>query len=467
MTRDLISPASWRMSKRERRTFLTEVGTQILPALVLSSIGAFMTGELLKTLETWRVFIRVEELFILVPILLNLKGNLEMNLAARFSTSANIGELDLRTTRQVLVRGNLALLQVQALLVSAFAGLLAFALGMLSRHGVVTTSSPLTQEQLELRGSYFEAAMVLCVSMLAASLSSGLLGSFMTSLVILSRRFLVNPDNVATPIAAVLGDLLTLTILGLVSAAFARVMGTLVSTAVVALLLAAVAFNIWLTYRNAYVRELLLVGWTPLLLAMLIASGAGVVLESLVDEYDGFALIAPVVTAIAGATGAILVSRMTTALHSGTKQSTQFTPVMLALLGLSLPLLLLFIVICAVTAQAPINLFAFFAFAISFVVLVPCSLGIAYVLTLWLWKKDYDPDVYCLPLLTSVVDVIGEVLLVAAFRLTMPTRDDQAAAAAGTGEPATAGIGIETATSSTLVEAAATATVSLLRRRFA
>lgn len=324
--------------------------------------------------QTWRVFIRVEELFILVPILLNLKGNLEMNLAARFSTSANIGELDLRTTRQVLVRGNLALLQVQALLVSAFAGLLAFALGMLSRHGVVTTSSPLTQEQLELRGSYFEAAMVLCVSMLAASLSSGLLGSFMTSLVILSRRFLVNPDNVATPIAAVLGDLLTLTILGLVSAAFARVMGTLVSTAVVALLLAAVAFNIWLTYRNAYVRELLLVGWTPLLLAMLIASGAGVVLESLVDEYDGFALIAPVVTAIAGATGAILVSRMTTALHSGTKQSTQFTPVMLALLGLSLPLLLLFIVICAVTAQAPINLFAFFAFAISFVVLVSSKL---------------------------------------------------------------------------------------------
>lgn len=37
--------------------------------------------------QHWPVFLRVEELFILVPILLNLKGNLEMNLAARFSTS--------------------------------------------------------------------------------------------------------------------------------------------------------------------------------------------------------------------------------------------------------------------------------------------------------------------------------------------------------------------------------------------
>jgi cation transporter-like permease len=40
-------------------------------------------------LQTWPVFLRVEELFILVPILLNLKGNLEMNLAARFSTSVS------------------------------------------------------------------------------------------------------------------------------------------------------------------------------------------------------------------------------------------------------------------------------------------------------------------------------------------------------------------------------------------
>ena len=33
------------------------------------------------------MFIKTPELFILIPILLNLKGNLEMNLAARFSTS--------------------------------------------------------------------------------------------------------------------------------------------------------------------------------------------------------------------------------------------------------------------------------------------------------------------------------------------------------------------------------------------
>lgn len=161
------------------------------------------------SLQSWRVFVRIEELFILVPILLNLKGNLEMNLAARFSTSANIGELDLRLTRRSLILGNLALLQVQALIVSLLSGLLAFLLGLASRQGVHhalqhPAHTPGSAENLAaggvdatsaLRGGYFEALLVLCVSMLAAGLSSGVLGSFMCTLVVLCRRFRLNPGQ--------------------------------------------------------------------------------------------------------------------------------------------------------------------------------------------------------------------------------------------------------------------------------
>lgn len=48
-----------------------------------------------------------------------------------------------------------------------------------------------------LRGGYFEALLVLCVSMLAAGLSSAVLGSFMCSLVVMSRRFKINPGSSA------------------------------------------------------------------------------------------------------------------------------------------------------------------------------------------------------------------------------------------------------------------------------
>ena len=108
-----------------------------------------------------------------------------MNLAARFSTSANIGELDIRLTRQTLVFGNLALLQVQALLVSLLAGLIAFILGLLSR-----VSTPASTTEI---GGYFECVTVLVASMLAAGLSSAVVGSFMCALVVLSRKWRINP----------------------------------------------------------------------------------------------------------------------------------------------------------------------------------------------------------------------------------------------------------------------------------
>ena len=158
----------------------------------------------------------------LIPILLNLKGNLEMNLAARLSTSANIGELDLRLTRRSIVFGNLALLQVQALLVSLLAGLLAYLLGW-NAHTTPTLLQPDNLANAD--RPYFVCAMVLCASMLAASFSSAIVGAFMCSLVILSRRLQVDPDNFATPLAASLGDLLSLTLLGLISTAFVDVMG--------------------------------------------------------------------------------------------------------------------------------------------------------------------------------------------------------------------------------------------------
>lgn len=190
-----------RRRRLDGRTAAEVAGTW--PRYQTGNVGAADTN----SPQTWRVFIRIEELFILVPILLNLKGNLEMNLAARFSTSANIGELDLRLTRRSLILGNLALLQVQALIVSLISGLLAFVLGMASRRGVhhalqnpmydpassINAAAGGLDATANLRGGYFEALLVLCVSMLAAGISSGVLGSFMCSLVVLCRRFRVNP----------------------------------------------------------------------------------------------------------------------------------------------------------------------------------------------------------------------------------------------------------------------------------
>ena len=72
---------------------------------------------------------RVDELIMIIPVVLNLKGNLEMNLSARLGTAANLGELDRPKIRKSIIIGNLTLLQVQATVVSFVAALVAFGLG--------------------------------------------------------------------------------------------------------------------------------------------------------------------------------------------------------------------------------------------------------------------------------------------------------------------------------------------------
>lgn len=71
----------------------------------------------------------VDELIMIIPIILNLKGNLEMNLSARMSTAANVGDLDDPISRRQMILGNLSLLQVQAAVVSFVAACFSLFLG--------------------------------------------------------------------------------------------------------------------------------------------------------------------------------------------------------------------------------------------------------------------------------------------------------------------------------------------------
>lgn len=58
---------------------------------------------------------------ILIPVILNLNGNLLLNLTARLGTSANTGELDNSSSRNSIILGNMYILQVQAGVVSLVA----------------------------------------------------------------------------------------------------------------------------------------------------------------------------------------------------------------------------------------------------------------------------------------------------------------------------------------------------------
>jgi hypothetical protein len=65
---------------------IRSIAVQILFPFLVAGFGMVGAGIVLDIVQHWNVFKEINELFILVPALLGLKGNLEMTLASRLST---------------------------------------------------------------------------------------------------------------------------------------------------------------------------------------------------------------------------------------------------------------------------------------------------------------------------------------------------------------------------------------------
>lgn len=75
------------------------------------------------------MFKAIRELFILVPALIGLKGNLDMCLASRLSTQANLGNMTGWRAIMSMVFGNIALVQVYAIICSFIVAIFAITVG--------------------------------------------------------------------------------------------------------------------------------------------------------------------------------------------------------------------------------------------------------------------------------------------------------------------------------------------------
>ncbi|KAF4614609.1 hypothetical protein D9613_003392 [Agrocybe pediades] len=423
------------------------------PTLLMTTVSLLFTGKLLDKVSHWRAMREVDQLIMIIPVVLNLNGNLEMNLSARLGTAANVGELDDPSIRRSIILGSLALLQVQTVSVSFIAACVALLLGRIVprnlpsapatssynstatavREVLTYSTDYVTREETMGRKSGFPTLiMVSSTAMTAAALSGIVLGSFMCMLVVLCRKYDRDPDNIAPAIASCLGDLVTLLLVGTVSTLLIPFIRTPIPFIVAGLVVCITISCFIYTLKNPHVRPLLKEGWSPLFGAMAISSGTGIVLDMFVSRYEGFAVLAVVISGLPGAAGSILVSRLSTALHaaklalentlpsySTPSKHPEPSPLlsMITLLIITLPVEIIFLTI--LNALGWLNLpFLFVVFSIIFFCCaVFASLIIARLLTNFLWSINRDPDMYALPIHSALMDLIGQLLLVLCFEI--------------------------------------------------
>ena len=76
----------------------------MIPSFI-ARLGMVIAGIYLDILQAWKVFKDVPEMIVFVPALLGIKGILEITLASRLSTEANLGSIDDSKEQRSMIMG--------------------------------------------------------------------------------------------------------------------------------------------------------------------------------------------------------------------------------------------------------------------------------------------------------------------------------------------------------------------------
>uniref|UniRef100_A0A8C6WE18 Solute carrier family 41 member n=1 Tax=Neogobius melanostomus TaxID=47308 RepID=A0A8C6WE18_9GOBI len=397
---------------------------QILLPFLLAGFGTVSAGMVLDIVQHWDAFQYITEIFILVPALLGLKGNLEMTLASRLSTAVNVGKMDSPIEKWNLIIGNLALKQVQATVVGFLAAVAAVVLGWI----------PEGKFQMS-------HAVLLCSSSVATAFIASLLqGIIMVGVIVGSKKTGINPDNVATPIAASFGDLITLAILAWISQGLYTCLDPYpyVSSLVCAFFMCLTPLWMVISSKHPASRTLLYSGWEPVITAMLISSIGGLILDKTLSNPNmaGIVVYTPVINGIGGNLVAIQSSRFSTHLHfhcapgevpdeakgcyypcrtffgSGANHRSAQVLLLLVIPGHLIFLYTIHLMKSGHTTLTPIFMSVYLAAALLQVLLLLC---IADWMVHSMWRSGKDPDSFSIPYLTALGDLLGTALLALSF----------------------------------------------------
>ncbi|MGH0174386.1 UNVERIFIED_CONTAM: hypothetical protein FKN15_007942 [Acipenser sinensis] len=331
---------------------------------------------------------------VLVPFLLAGFGTVGAGIVLDI-VQANIGHMDTAKEMWGMIVGNLALIQVQATVVGFLASIAAMMFGWIPE-------------------GHFKMghAVLLCASSVTtAFVASLLLGLIMIGVIVGARKIGINPDNVATPIAASLGDLITLALLSSISWGLYKQMQSndYMNMLVCAFFVALTPIWIIIARRTPSTREVLYSGWEPVIIAMAISSVGGLILDKTVSDpnFAGMAVFTPVINGVGGNLVAVQASRISTYLH------------MTGLPG------------AEPQANRPKCLnpcSAFFGSGCLTVLCCPRGMTGACVRVLillymadwmvhWMWGRGMDPDNFSIPYLTALGDLLGTGFLALSFHI--------------------------------------------------
>jgi len=245
----------------------------------------------------------------------------------------------------------------------------------------------------------------------------------MCGIVIFSRIMDIDPDNVATPIAAALGDICTLLLLTITGTVLhsmnANLMMVICGCAIgfFLLILLPLAYQYVKSRPAEYAILTDKACWVAVLSAMMISSGAGIILQQSVTRFQSLAVLAPVMNGMGGNLAVVHASKLSTALHTDSRISKLRNAIVLFLLVIPTSYIFIFIIKGLNLGHTIVNGAFLVGYSIAALSQVGLLLLVGTKLVAFVWARDFDPDQVAIPFVTALGDLVGTGALVTCFSL--------------------------------------------------
>ncbi|KLK87778.1 magnesium transporter MgtE [Methanoculleus sediminis] len=389
------------------RLILTGLGA-LLASAVISSVAGIYLGSVREVLAL------IPGLLVLLPSIIHIRGSIAGVFASRLSSAMHLGEFSIDFEEGSVLGDNIRASFVITILIALVIGIFSYAASRIFGSPVIGITD------------------LVLISVVTGIIAGAVVTAITLLIALASYRYGLDLDMIGAPTVTTSGDIITLPILVL-SATFVMLLSPAMRLILGAITVAvAVAAVIYTRDRpegiGPIVRENLFLLIPLSVLGTLAGLTYSLNLDALVT-IAVFLILIPPFTGCLGSIGGILGSRLSTGMHTG-ELNPSFLPgrgvvhhfiISYLYTLILLPLLALIAHGAAVLMglNSPgLGMLAIISLAAGLVVMTLVN-GVAYVTASLSFRYGLDPDNFGIPVITSLIDLIGAAALVTAIGLLL------------------------------------------------
>ena len=368
-----------------------------LPALIMALVADSIAGYIMD--KSIAVFIAVPGLLMMIPALIDMRGNVYGAFISRLSSALHLGEVENLEDKRVKVEigATKSLAYSAALIVGTIVGMYI---------SFVT-------------GNYFYAIFLPGIILITHLFTASILTPLTAYIGVKTFQKGWNPDNIGVPLISSVGDMVSVFFIILVAVLFLYISNVPLAVVLIVILsLIYVFLLIRKSLREKVGKKIYMQSMPILIVIALLELITGSMWES--NKIAIILLVVPVVNETLGNVGSIFSSRLTSFIYLGfvepkiLPRGKHFTKEIFSLITLSVIVysiisLLVIFLSWDIRAVAMVWLAAF----LSIFILI----AIAYYLTIGSLKAKLDPDNVVVPVITTLADIIGTAALIFSYFL--------------------------------------------------